>query len=540
MSRGQRARFSVPGCSCGSQGDGHGLPPSAGVVFGPWLLVWQPGRFTVSRSWRECFSVPGCSRGSQEGLPHPVLGRHGFLSLAALRSSKGRYVLPFPSPFFFNYCYILTIYLGSLAACAAARGVLGVLRSAGAVYGPWLLVWQPGRFTVSLRVARRASFSVHGCSRGSQEGLRHPVLGRHGFLSLAPCAWQARFSVPGCIAKQPGKVGPPFPFPLSFVYYYILTIYLGSLAACAALAAREIYGVPRSAGLFFSPWLLVQQPGRSTVSVDRQVTFFGPWLLTQQPGGSTVSCARQAPFSVPGFFAKQPGKVCPPFPFPLFFHLLLYTNYILWLPGCLRGSQGGLRCPTLGGGGLWSLAARAAAREVYGVPRWALFSSVPGCSCSSRGGLRYPSLGRRVFRSLAARGAASRVYGTLCSAGTVSCSWLLCEAAGKVIPPFPFPPFFVYYYILALTIYLGSLAACAAARQVLGVPRSAGAVFSPCLLARQPGGSMASPAQPAWFSVPGCFGEQPRRVYGVTRSAGVVFFFLSVFHVHRQLFNRSK
>ena len=83
---------------------------------------------------------------------------------------------------------------------------------------------------------------------------------------------------------------------------------------------------------------------------------------------------------------------------------------------------------------------------------------------------------------------------------------------GKDGSPFSFRFFFIYFYIL--TIYLGSLAACAAARGTVMVCR----------------------ARRAWFSVPGCFGKQPRGVYGVPRSAGTVFFFLSVFHVHRELF----
>ena len=122
------------------------VPHSAGVVFGPWLLckaarkgflfrslppsfllfiytnyllrlpgcyAKQPGGSTVCRAQRVRFSVPGCSRGSQGGsLGCAAIGWHGFRSLAALRSSQGRFAVPFPSPLFFLFIdtnYILRV-----------------------------------------------------------------------------------------------------------------------------------------------------------------------------------------------------------------------------------------------------------------------------------------------------------------------------------------------------------------------------------------------------------------------------------------------
>ena len=109
------------------------------------------------------------------------------------------------------------------------------------------------------------------------------------------------------------------------------------------------------------------------------------------------------------------------------------------------------------------------------------------------------------------------------------------QQLGKVSCSFTFPPPFLC--LLILTIYLGSLAAtrssqggqrsaalggrgfrslaagAAATRAVYGVLRLAGAVFSPWLLMRQPGGqSTVCCNRRVWFSVPGCFAKQPGQV----------------------------
>ena len=190
------------------------VPHSAGVVFGPWLLC--------------------------------KAARKGFLFLS----------LP-PS---FLLLFILTIYLGSLAATrssqggqrsaalggrgfrslaarAAARGaVYGVPRSAGVVFGPWLLC------------------------EAAREGL--------SFLSLLPF----------------------------FFCLLILIMYLGSLAATRssqgglwsaalggrgfrALAARAaprgaVYSLLRSAGVFFGPWLRCEAAGECLLFLSLPPTFF--------------------------------------------------------------------------------------------------------------------------------------------------------------------------------------------------------------------------------------------------------------------------
>ena len=179
------------------------MPRSVGVVFGPWLLC----------------------EAAREGLP--------FLSLSL-----------------FLFCLlILTIYLGSLAAtrssqgglrsatlgggfrslaarAAARRAVYSISCSAGVVFGPWLLC-----------KAARKGFLFFSLSRG----LWSAAL-RRGFRSLAArvAARRAVYGVlhsagmvfvPGCFAKQPGKVSCSVPFPPPFFCLFILTIYLGSLAA---------------------------------------------------------------------------------------------------------------------------------------------------------------------------------------------------------------------------------------------------------------------------------------------------------------------
>ena len=153
----------------------YGLPRSAGVAFGPWLLVRQPGgRSTVCQchARRAYVLVPGCDAKQPGGVCCSF---------------------PFSRPFF--TLFILTMYVGSLAATRSSQGCQG-----------------------------------------------SATLG-HGFQSLAACAaarggrstvcraQRVMFLVPGCFAKQPGKVCHSFPFLPPFFHLLILTMYLGSLAA---------------------------------------------------------------------------------------------------------------------------------------------------------------------------------------------------------------------------------------------------------------------------------------------------------------------
>ena len=285
---------------------------------------------------------------------------------------------------------------------------------------------QPGWSTVC---RAQAGFLVLGCSRGSQEGgLRCSALRRGGF-------WSLFLSFPH---------GPPSA---------VLGRGFWSLAAREA-ARRAVYGVPRSAGVVFGPWLLCKaaRKGFLFLSLSPSFLFFIytnyllrlPGCYAKQPGGSTVCGAWRARFSV---------------------------------PGCSRGSQrGGLRCSALGGRGFWSLAARAAGRgAVNGVPRSAGVVFGPWLLCeaarkglpflslllfffclliltlylgslaatrSGQGGLRSAAL-RRGFRSLAAC-AAARGRSTVCRPGRAYFSVPGCvvKQPGKVCCSLPFPPSF--------------------------------------------------------------------------------------------------
>ena len=101
----------------------YGLPRSAGVVFGPWLLCKAArGGLWSAALGRPCLqvrlSVSGCSRGSQgSGLRCAMLGKHGFRSLAALRSSRERFIVPFPSALFF--LFVDTNHVLRLPGCNA-------------------------------------------------------------------------------------------------------------------------------------------------------------------------------------------------------------------------------------------------------------------------------------------------------------------------------------------------------------------------------------------------------------------------------------
>ena len=199
---------------------------------------------------------------------------------------------PFPPPFF--CLLILTIYIGSLAATRSSRG-----------------------------------------------GQRSAALGGSSFRSLAACAAARRavYGVPHLASVVFGpwllckaaREGLPFlSLPLFFFYLLILTIYLGCLAATqssqgglwsAALrrgfrslaahraARRVVYGVPRSAGMVFGPWLLCKAARKGFLFRSLPPSFLLfiytnyllrlPGCYVKQPGGSTV-CHARARFLVPG------------------------------------------------------------------------------------------------------------------------------------------------------------------------------------------------------------------------------------------------
>ena len=300
------------------------------------------------------------------------------------------------------------------------------------------------------------------------------------FLPFLLCAWSSIVSplpflclftnyllqLPGCFMKQPGKVGPPFPFPLFFCLHqstdYILRLpgYLhGSQGCLQCPALGGVFSVPGcscgSQGGLRCP-SLGGQVFRSLAARGAARRVYGTLC-----SAGTVAC--------PWLLCEAAREAWSSLSLPPLFRLLLYTNNILRLSGCLRdtSSQGDLQCPALGRRVFRSLAARAAAREVYGVPRSAgdffgswLLARQPGgftASCARQAQFSVPSC--------------------------------FAKQPGKVCPPFPFPLFFVYFYILR--IYFGSLAACGAAREVLGIPRSAGAVYG-------------VPRSTASFSVAGC------------------------------------
>ena len=159
------------------------------------------------RAWRARFSVPGCSGGRQGGsLRCAAIGGRGFRSLAALRSSQGRFAVPFPSPPFF--LFIDTNSILRVPDCYAK---------------------QPGWSTVC---RARARLSIPGCLRGSQGVV----------YGLPP--WAGVYFGPWlrCEAAWEGLLFPSLP-PF-FFHFLILTMYLGSLAA-----ARSSQGGLRSATL---------------------------------------------------------------------------------------------------------------------------------------------------------------------------------------------------------------------------------------------------------------------------------------------------
>ena len=172
--------------------------------------------------------------------------------------------------------------------------------------------------------------------RSSQGGLRSDALGGRGFCSVA--AQRAMFLVPGCFAKQPGKVCHSFPFLPPFFHLLILTMYLGSLdatrssqgglrsdmlrrrgfrslAACAA-ARGVVYSVPRSAGVVFGPRLLCEAAREGLPFLSLLLSFFS----------------------------------------------LIYITMYLGSLAAMRSSQGGLQSYALGGRGFRPVAACAAAR----------------------------------------------------------------------------------------------------------------------------------------------------------------------------------
>ena len=250
------------------------------------------------RAWRAQFSVPGCSRGSQGGsLRCAAIGGHGFRSLAALRSSQGRFAVPFPSPLFF--LFIDTNYILRVPGCYAK---------------------QPGWSTVC---RARARLSIPGCSRGSQGAV----------YGLPPSA--GVFFGPWLRCEAAGEGLLFLSLAPFFFRFLILTIYLGSLAAArssqgglrsaalggrgfrslaARVAARgAVYGVPRSAGVIFGPWLLYQAAS-GVYGVPRAPgTVFGSWLLAWQPGrrSQSTTLSGRGFWSLAAFESSQGGStVC--------------------------------------------------------------------------------------------------------------------------------------------------------------------------------------------------------------------------------------
>ena len=117
-----------------------------------------------------------------------------------------------PSPTSF---YLITSYLSSLAARAAARGGSTVCRARRAWFSvPGCFVKQPGGSTVCH--TGRERFSVPGCSGGSQGGsLRCAAIGGRGFWSLA------------ALQSSQGRFAVPFPSRLSLLFIdtnYILKV----------------------------------------------------------------------------------------------------------------------------------------------------------------------------------------------------------------------------------------------------------------------------------------------------------------------------
>ena len=126
----------------------------------------------------------------------------------------------------------------------------------GLAFGPWLIARQPG--------------GVDGLPRR-----------------------QTLFSVSGCFAKQPGKVCRSFPFPLFFSRLFILTMYLGSLAATRSSQG----GLPPAALGRNSFWSLVACAAargglRSAPHGELGFQSLAPRAVARE--GSTVCLVRQA------------------------------------------------------------------------------------------------------------------------------------------------------------------------------------------------------------------------------------------------------
>ena len=192
-----RARFSVPGCSRGSQGGSL-----RATLLVPGCFEKQPGKVGHSFPFLPPFfrffiltmylgSMP-TTRSSQGGQLSDVLVRRGFQPLAASAAARGAV---------YSVQRLARVVFGTWLLCEAARDGLPFLSLPPSFFSliytnsvlrlPGCYAKQPGESTV-LR-ARRVRFSARGCLRGSQGGLFTVCLSRR--------VW---FSVPGCFAKQLG------------------------------------------------------------------------------------------------------------------------------------------------------------------------------------------------------------------------------------------------------------------------------------------------------------------------------------------------
>ena len=194
-------------------------------------------------------------RSSQGGLQYDVLSGCGFRSVAARMAAWGAvYDLPRSAGVVFGPWLLCKAARGvsdlprsagplcergfrSLAARAAARGaVYGVPRSASVLFVPWLLCeaareglpflsLPPFFFCLLIQIMYLGSLAA---TRSSQGGLRSAALGGRGFRALA----------------------------------------------ARAAARGAVYSLLRSAGVFFGPWLRCEAAGECLLFLSLPPTFF--------------------------------------------------------------------------------------------------------------------------------------------------------------------------------------------------------------------------------------------------------------------------
>ena len=115
------------------------------------------------------------ARSSQGGLRSATLGGRGFWSLAAQVAARGAvYGVPRSAG----------VVFGPWLLYHTARGVYGVPRALGTVFGSWRLAWQPGRRSQSAALSGRGFWSL-AALESSQGCLRCATFGGRGlFLSF--------------------------------------------------------------------------------------------------------------------------------------------------------------------------------------------------------------------------------------------------------------------------------------------------------------------------------------------------------------------